>query len=202
MPTMTYDSKKTPQPPPDTPWAVHEVKKTVRTQDGARKTVTRVEHRIRPRPTPWAPPEPPPSPPPAETPPAEKTQPQPHERKKRVAPASPRTRQVSASNYAAVEAGAGEYGIIDLGEAIQGGGDRSVLVHVPKRIKAPWRVLSQIRPGSTLSVKTGPGKAGHALRVRFTTPARYYSPGTKISTLVVGVDGTDWNALTAITSGI
>lgn len=205
---MTYERKKTP-PPPDTPWAVHEVKKTVRTQDGARKTVTRVERKTRPRPTPWAPPPAPPSPPPVEKEaPAQKPQPPepPRERKKGAAPASPRTmpggRLVSASNYAAVEAGAGEYGIIDLGEPMQGEGGRPVLVHVPRRNKAPWRVLSQIWPGSTLSVATKPGKPGHALRVRYITPARYYSPGAKISTLAVGVDGADWNALTAVASGI
>jgi hypothetical protein len=96
-------------------------------------------------------------------------------------------RQVCARNYVATCGD--EYGVIDLG-----GG--SLLIHAPPRNRQPWRTLAAIRPGAVLAVRRRDGVACQ-LRVRFTTPARYYSPGSRVTTLAVGVDRADWACLTA-----
>lgn len=106
-------------------------------------------------------------------------------------------RLVCKQNYVAREAATGEYGVIDMGGAEQGGG-RSLLLHVPPRNRLPWKTLGAIRPGSTLSVKPAQGGGpARQLRVRFTTPAKYYSPGSRVTTLAVAVDRSDWECLMA-----
>ena len=62
----------------------------------------------------------------------------------------------------------------------------------PPRANSPLRSATQARRADR--------RAG--LRVRFTTPARYYSPGSKVTTLTVGVDETDWQSLMADARGI
>ena len=109
--------------------------------------------------------------------------------KKAVGKSEP-SRLVCKQNYIAREAGSGEYGVIDLGEV------GSLLIHVPPKNRLPWKTLGAIRPGSVLSVKPVAGGACH-LRVRSTTPARYYSPGSRVTTLAVAVDKADWECLTA-----
>jgi hypothetical protein len=115
--------------------------------------------------------------------------------KKAVGKSEP-SRLVCAQNYVAREAESGEYGVIDLGGAgVEG---RSLLIHVPPKNRLPWKTLGAIRPGGTLSVKSVlAGSAPCHLRVRFTTPARYYSPGSRVTTLTVAVDKADWECLTA-----
>jgi hypothetical protein len=171
---------------PDAPWATQEV--VVR--KGKEVVSTRIEAVYKPKPTPWArqpedaklvQPAPPKAP---ETAPPTK----PHKKKVREEEA---TRLISAQNYAAVEAGAREFGVIDMGE---GQGTRSVVVHVPKS-SAPWLVLDPIRPGAALTVRPVAGGEPVHLRVRSTTPSRYYSPGAKVTTLAVAVDSADWQSL-------
>lgn len=113
------------------------------------------------------------------------------------AQASP-ARLVSAANYAAMEADSDQYGLIDMGTN-RADGTRSLLVHVPRRAQrnGAWRVLEQFRPGAVLRVKVAPSGPVLPLRVRYTTPARYYSPGTQVSSLWVGVDEPGWLALGA-----
>ena len=119
-------------------------------------------------------------------------------RKQREASPSQNSRTaVTARNYVAVEAGRGDYGLIDMGPDRMGGGGQSVLVHVRRRHPAPWRVLAEIRPGATLQASPVSGGPPVPLRVRYTTPARYYSPGTRITTLSVAVDSADWRCLRA-----
>ena len=112
----------------------------------------------------------------------------------RSSPARVGSRLVSAQNYAATEAGAERYGLIDTGPCSQG---RSLIVHVRKNLVA-WRVLNPIRPGAILRVRpiSEPGGKPTELRVRYTTPAGYFSPGKKVSTLAIGVDESDWRSLT------
>lgn len=194
---------------PDTPWATREVTKTVWVRrakkpkagletEKTKRVVVRIEPVHKPRPTPWVPPSPPPESPRPQ--PETNEKPLPHTQLPRPRRAKSPHRLISAENYAAVEAGGGQYGVIDLGS---GGNDtRSVILHVPRGNKEPWQVLARVRPGASLQVRTSPHAPPHSLRVRFTTPARYYSPGTKISTLYVAVDAADWMALTAGSSGI
>jgi hypothetical protein len=136
--------------------------------------------------------------------PHEKAAKEPEPQERRFEPSSSKSaRLVCAKNYAAVEASHSWFGMIDTG--FVRGGVRGVIVHVPKRHKAWTGVLNEIRQGVVLKVRPTLGKSGHqthALRVQYTTPSRYYSPGAKISTLEVGVPEADWQGMTTGPKGI
>lgn len=108
-----------------------------------------------------------------------------------------RGRLVCLKNYAAVDASdeTGEsaecsFGLIDRGPCKQG--VRALVMHSKSK-----KVMDRIRPGTLLSVQsTAKGGGLGTLRVRYTTPAKYYSPGSRVTTLCVGVDATDWHKLT------
>lgn len=109
-------------------------------------------------------------------------------------PASQDGRLISLRNYAAVDSEHGRYGLIDRG--VQETGVQTLVMHVPKRTEESCDALDDVRPGSVLRVSsTLSGGLSGSLRVRFTTPARYYSPGTRITTLCIGVDAADWQDL-------
>jgi hypothetical protein len=113
-------------------------------------------------------------------------------------------RLLCMKNYAAVDAEAGSYGLIDRG--VRETGIRTLVMHTP-RARRPARdkrgrllpastAAALVRPGSMLRVRpTMGGGPAASLRVRYTTPARYYSPGEHVTTLCVGVDASDWQAL-------
>jgi hypothetical protein len=181
---------------PDAPWATQEV--VVR--KGKKVVSVRIEPVHATKPAPW------PSPPPLHpddaryashwiTAPREKEEahPEPAAKTGGWVPELKGVRQIGAQNYVAVEAGKREYGVIDMGQAQLG--LHSLVVHVPKG-RTAWPVLNRIRPGTVLDVKRAGGQRG-GLRVRSTTPARYYSPGAKVSTLAVTVDSADWRSLMA-----
>ena len=98
------------------------------------------------------------------------------------------SRLICARNYVAVDPDDKLFGVIDTGL-----GARSLLVHIRKN-RVPWLTLDTLRPGALLRVR--PVKGGDAvnLRVRYTTPSQYYSPGKKVSTLTIGVDESDWRS--------
>ena len=193
--------------PTDTPWAMQEV----REEDG---TTVRVEPTRKPRKAPWTPllldrvhpstntTGPVLHGPPAWSPDRALSESSPKEggdEKKKKKAGKKGTRQISAQNSAAIEAGAERYGLIDMGPTdSSGGSSQSLTVHARKCNKMPHTVLNTIRPGSVLFVKRSRrGGRTMQLRVRFTTPAKYYSPGAKLSTLSIGVDGVDWQSLIA-----
>jgi hypothetical protein len=119
-------------------------------------------------------------------------------------------RLLCMKNYAAVDAEAGSYGLIDRG--VREAGIRTLVMHVPRTRRGArdkqGRLLpaaappALVRPGTVLRVRPTAGRGGAAarLRVRYTTPARYYSPGEHVTTLCVGVDASDWQALLRSTS--
>lgn len=108
-------------------------------------------------------------------------------------------KQVCARNYAAVEDGLERYGLIDMGARPTG---RSLLVHARKRCRPSYSLLNAVRPGTVLRARPAGGGQPATLRVRYTTPARYYSPGALVTTLAVGVDEADWQSLMAGTRRI
>jgi hypothetical protein len=190
---------------PDTPWAMQVVK-------DKRSREPRVEPVYKPRPTPWAPAKPANQDEPVFAPfvprdedaflpipvlapeqkePVVSTKPPPAAKR----PVGPFQHAIGAQNYAAVESKRGEYGLIDMGLA---GSARSLVVHASSR-KTPdvWRVLNAVRPGCRLLVRPVTGGPACSLRVRYTTPARYYSPGAKVTSLAIAVDDTDWASLMA-----
>lgn len=96
-------------------------------------------------------------------------------------------------NYVAVDPSREMFGLIDQGLA--DGATRSFVMHV-RRGQTPWTVLGAIRPGVLLPVISKSGRGGVTnLRVRFTTPAQYYSPGSKVTSMRIGVDEADWQSL-------
>jgi hypothetical protein len=117
--------------------------------------------------------------------------------------------RVCAKNYAAMDADAGAYGLIGADGALEEpGGVRSLVMHVPRRVQhgkgGAHGVLTQVRPGSILRVQRASKRARgespppvRELRVRFTTPARYYGPGSNVTTLGIGVDEDDWRDVVA-----
>ena len=66
----------------------------------------------------------------------------------------------------------------------------------------PFQLLNQLRPGALLRARRLLGGKPGQLRVRYTTPARYYSPGALVTTLAIGVDEADWQSLMAGTRRI
>ena len=104
-------------------------------------------------------------------------------------------RLVSLRNYAAVDTENGRYGLIDRG--VQETGIQTLVMHAPKRSdESREDALDCVRPGTVLRVSSTEKAGGRgALRVRFTTPAKYYSPGARVTTLCIGVDASDWQDL-------
>lgn len=205
--------KLEPMGPPDTPWAMQAV--TIPARPTQPEVVVRVEP-VRPpkQEKPWEAPRPPvpkprripavhpgPSHRAPHAPPEWRERPQQEETPPTKAPSSAPTdgsRLICAKNYAAVEAGLERFGLIDMGARSS---SRSLVIHARKRCRPAFALLNEIRPGTLLHVRRKGGKA-HSLRVRFTTPARYYSPGALVTTLAVGVDEADWQSLMADTPRI
>jgi hypothetical protein len=211
MPTTTTPETILPAGPKHTPWAVQVV---VEKRRKGEQKILRVEPVHKPRKTPWERSPPPtrsrePSPPAIHLPEPETRHGPPRWREPSPPPEEPKplstarspprqkgVRLVSAQNYAAIEAGQERYGLIDSG-APDSGRTRSLIMHVRKN-RVPFQVLNYVRPGSVLHVRRpskGKRTATAQLRVRFTTPARYYSPGCPVTTLALEVDGADWQGL-------
>jgi len=120
--------------------------------------------------------------------------------KPRVPPTAPNSKHfdgkiLCAKNYAALDPARESFGLIDQG--LSNPGTRALILHVLPRRNAP-QILGDIKPGMMLPAISKSGRGGTtALRVRFTTPTRYFAPGSKISSLTVGVDETDWQSLMA-----
>jgi len=96
--------------------------------------------------------------------------------------------KIKSQNYSAMEI-KGTYGLIDMG--VTASGIRSFICHVPKS-KNMHYPLNNIKTGNIIHVIKKGTRESVMLRVRYTTPTRYYSPGAKITTLTIGVDERDW----------
>jgi hypothetical protein len=100
---------------------------------------------------------------------------------------------ICSQNYAALEAGSKEFGLIPMGVE---GGVRTLIMHVAKG-KQGWQVFQHVQPGGTIrvvKVRSG-GTDPRVLRVRFTAPSQYYPPGAKVSCITIGVDDAEWQSL-------
>jgi hypothetical protein len=180
---------------PDTPWAMQ----SVSVRKGKEVRFVRFEPVHKPRKVPWPTPAPLlPADAPFAThtlPPAPTTT-----TKREPSPIPERSAQrLGSKNYVAIEATSRNFGLIDLGPI--NAYEHSVVVHVPKN-RIPWAILTSIRPGSVLSVTKDRGGTIHHLRVRTITPAKYYSPGQRVTSLEVTVKGSDWWSLMGNTSRI
>jgi hypothetical protein len=93
---------------------------------------------------------------------------------------------------------AGNFGLIDDGRLDLG--IRDLLAHIPRGRQSAYS-FTGMRPGDVLRVTSG-SKQSTPVRVLFTTPARYYAPGTRVSTLRVGVAEQDWRRVFVRETGI
>ena len=100
-----------------------------------------------------------------------------------------RPARVTKRDYAAWDS-LRSLGLVDQGE--DGWGARMLVLHTPRN--RTNRELLDVTEGDFLHVFSDAGGL-HRLRVLFTGRHRYYAPGTKVSTLVVGVDNREWEAL-------
>lgn len=101
-----------------------------------------------------------------------------------------RASTLCSKNYSAMEATTGKYGIIDNGLAQQG--IHELIAHIP-RLKREYEF--DMRPGDTIQIRSIWSKSKKdtiPMRVIFTSPSRYYSPGTKVTSLLIGVLESDW----------
>jgi hypothetical protein len=123
-----------------------------------------------------------------------------------VVKASAGRKEVVGKNYAAMDA-TGNFGLIDDGRLDLG--VRDLLAHIPRKRQAEYSFA--MRPGDVLQVtnqfdpaKRRPRRLAPStpMRVLFTTPARYYAPGTRVTTLRVGVAEQDWRRVFARETGI
>ena len=96
---------------------------------------------------------------------------------------------VTRRNYAAWDS-LRSLGLVDQGE--DGWGARALVLHAPRNHTN--QELLNVTEGDFLHVFSDAGGL-HRLRVLYTGRHRYYAPGTKVSTLVVGVDDREWEAL-------
>jgi hypothetical protein len=103
-------------------------------------------------------------------------------------------RLVRQRNYAAVDAERGAFGLIDRG--VHETGVRGLVLHRTARGRKGGAPVD-VRPGTVLRVRSPATGGAGTLRVRFTTPARYYAPGQRVTTLRVGVDASDWQRFVA-----
>ena len=94
-------------------------------------------------------------------------------------------------NYSAVEAH-GWFGLIDSGCPAKG--VRELIAHTPRHNGG--FTLDRLRAGQEIYLRSARNEDGAAIRIRFTTPERYYAPGRKITTLSIGVDDAAWLRLT------
>ena len=90
-------------------------------------------------------------------------------------------------NYSAVEAH-GWFGLIDSGCPSKG--VRELVAHTPRHNGG--FTLDRLRAGQEIHLRSAKNEDGAAIRIRFTTPERYYAPGRKITTLSIGVDDAAW----------
>ena len=93
----------------------------------------------------------------------------------------------------------GAFGLVDTGELAQG--HAIVLLHVPSaRTGADhhsYYSLDYIRRGDVIHVNrvgNNGAAAGAALSVGFVTRHKYYRPGARVATCLIGVPVTQWRA--------
>ena len=89
------------------------------------------------------------------------------------------------ASYAAVDWD-GTYGVIDTGVSERG--VRELIAHSRNGIFS-------FRPGDVVRlISVGPRRRS-GLRVMFTTPARYYAPGRRVTSIRMGVNDREWGEL-------
>ena len=97
------------------------------------------------------------------------------------------TTRICLSNYGAMEIH-GYFGCIDFGEGIESD-LRNLVIHTPKRQDTSHMLSLQV--GDTIHVVYIHGKTGGVLRIKYVTRSKYFSPGTPITSVKIGVEG--WN---------
>ena len=97
--------------------------------------------------------------------------------------------RIQSKNYSAIEKH-GRFGLIDMG--IASPGVRCLTLHIPKSRNFLFP-LNNLKVGDIINVIKRDTNESLTLCLCFTTPSRYYSPGTRITTLTIGVDERAWS---------
>ena len=95
--------------------------------------------------------------------------------------------RIGRSMYIAT-ANNGRFGIIDRNQATRGLSE--LLVHEPRN---PQKVNINFQLGETLILQ-GLGQASPSVpvRIQFVSASKYFSPGVRVSSCVIGIDQNDW----------
>jgi hypothetical protein len=97
------------------------------------------------------------------------------------------SKRIGRSMYIAT-ANNGRFGIIDRNQAMRGLSE--LLVHEPRN---PQKVNINFRLGETLILQgLGQGSPSVPVRIQFVSASKYFSPGVRVSSCVIGVDQNDW----------
>ena len=97
------------------------------------------------------------------------------------------SKRIGRSMYIAT-ANNGRFGIIDRNQATRGLSE--LLVHEPRN---PQKVNINFRLGETLILQgLGQGSPSVPVRIQFVSASKYFSPGVRVSSCVIGVDQNDW----------
>lgn len=92
--------------------------------------------------------------------------------------------KVCAANYDAVQVD-GQYGLIHTARGYCG--EEVLIVHTPRKKSKEYMLA--LKEGDDIQVYNRKTKAYVPLTIRYTTRYRYFSPGTPITMIQVGVDG-------------
>jgi hypothetical protein len=82
----------------------------------------------------------------------------------------------------------GRFGIIDRNQTTRGLSE--LLVHEPRN---PQKVNISFRLGETLILQgLGQGSPSVPVCIEFVSASKYFSPGARVSSCVIGIDQNDW----------
>lgn len=96
--------------------------------------------------------------------------------------------RIGPANYSAMECH-GFYGCIDCGSDIDQGCIRNLIIHTSKRMDTSH--MLSLSPGDTIHVVYIAPRTKGVLRIRYVTRSKYFSPGSPITSVKVGVEGWD-----------
>jgi hypothetical protein len=94
--------------------------------------------------------------------------------------------RIGPANYSAMECH-GFYGCIDCGTDIDHGHIRNIIIHTSKRMDTSHMLSLSV--GDTIHVVYIIPRTRGVLRVRYITRSKYFSPGSPITSIKVGVEG-------------
>jgi hypothetical protein len=94
--------------------------------------------------------------------------------------------RIGPSNYSAIQIH-GFFGCIDLGTDIDHGHIRNLIIHTSKRLDTSHMLSLAI--GDTIHIVYIASRTKGLLKIRYVTRSKYFSPGSPVTSIKVGVEG-------------